>query len=73
MSTTLQDIKGGSSQCCGAPMYTDYGICSDCKEHSEEVTECVGCDETENLEKCEGTMCRKCWEAENEEPNMEEE
>lgn len=54
-------------------MYTDYGICSDCKEHSEEVTECVGCDETENLEKCEGTMCRKCWEAENEEPNMEEE
>jgi hypothetical protein len=23
--------------------------------------ECVGCSETENLEKCNGTMCRKCW------------
>ena len=23
------------SDCCGAPMYTDMGICSDCKEHCE--------------------------------------
>lgn len=35
--------------------------------------ECVGCDETENLEKCEGTMCRNCWLVENEEPNLAEE
>lgn len=32
--------------------------------------QCIGCDETENLEKCDGTMCRKCWEAETEEPNL---
>lgn len=31
--------------------------------------ECVGCDKTQGLEMCEGTMCRKCWEAENQEPN----
>lgn len=34
--------------------------------------ECVGCDQKGNLEKCEGTMCRKCWEAECEEPNLNE-
>ena len=33
MSTTINDITGGSSTCCGAPVYLDYGICSDCKEH----------------------------------------
>lgn len=21
------------SSCCGAPVYTDYGICSDCLDH----------------------------------------
>lgn len=37
-----------------------------------ETKECVGCDKTDDLEKCNGTMCRKCWEAENEEPNINE-
>ena len=33
----------------------------------EDLKECVGCDTKENLIKCDGTMCQKCWEAENEE------
>jgi len=37
MSTTIQDIKGGMSNCCGAAMYIDLGICSDCKEHCEAI------------------------------------
>lgn len=46
MSTTLQDLKGGTSICCGAEMYTDLGICSDCKEHSEAEPVCeFNCDE----------------------------
>lgn len=28
--------------------------------------ECVGCHETENLTRCEGTMCEYCWSKENE-------
>ena len=24
--------------------------------------ECIGCNKTENLEKCDGAMCRTCWE-----------
>jgi hypothetical protein len=39
MSTEQQDIKGGVSNCCGAPVYTDLDICSDCKEHCEELPE----------------------------------
>lgn len=35
--------------------------------------ECVGCDTKVGLEKCGGTMCRKCWEAENEVELSEEE
>jgi hypothetical protein len=27
--------------------------------------ECVGCDTKVGLTQCDGTMCRKCWEAEN--------
>ena len=69
MSTEIQDIKGGVSNCCSAEMYEEQGVCSDCKEHCENVEqECVGCSKTEGLVKCEGTMCLKCWEAENEEP-----
>jgi len=33
MSTSLEDLKGGVSSCCGAMVYVDLGICSDCKEH----------------------------------------
>lgn len=36
-------------------------------EAEKKMKECVGCGATENLEYCGGTMCRKCWEAENEE------
>ena len=33
----------------------------------ENKKECVGCNEVENLEKCDSTMCRNCWNNENEE------
>jgi hypothetical protein len=39
MSTTIHDIKGGMSNCCGALMYEDWGICIDCKEHCENVAD----------------------------------
>ncbi len=39
MSTELYDIKGDESNCCGAPVYTDMGICSDCKEHCSTIEE----------------------------------
>lgn len=58
-------------------MHSTYQTdCSDC--HSEnrmikaKVTcvckpKCIGCDTTENVEKCDGTLCRTCWSNENEE------
>lgn len=39
MSTTIEDMMGGTSSCCGAAVYTDWGICSDCKEHCDIVEE----------------------------------
>jgi hypothetical protein len=33
MSTSIHDIYSGYSSCCGASVYTDLAICSDCKEH----------------------------------------
>lgn len=41
MSTEIYDIKDEEavSSCCGAPMYTDMDICSDCKEHCDSVSE----------------------------------
>lgn len=38
----------------------------------ENKKECVGCSETENLEKCEGTMCKNCWVMETREPDESE-
>lgn len=46
MSTTIDDMKSGeeiSSNCCGAPIYSDMGICSDCKEHCGAVQTCPTC------------------------------
>lgn len=37
MTTTIEDLKGGMSSCCFAPMYFDQGICSDCKEYCDNV------------------------------------
>ena len=28
-------FQSGASSCCGAPVYDDYMICSDCKEHCD--------------------------------------
>ena len=35
MSTSLEDMKGGMSNCCGAQVYLDQMICSACKEHCD--------------------------------------
>lgn len=37
MTTTIEDVKGGMSSCCFAPIYLDQGICSDCKENCDDV------------------------------------
>ena len=34
----------GISNCCGAAVYDDSDICTDCKEHCEVMTECPDCD-----------------------------
>ena len=36
MSTEIE-FEEGMSNCCGAKVYSDIGICSDCKEHCEVV------------------------------------
>ena len=33
-----------TSDCCGAPVYDDSDICSDCKEHCTVIAECEKCD-----------------------------
>ena len=37
MSASIEDMKGGESSCCGASVYTDLGICAECKEHCDIV------------------------------------
>lgn len=54
MSTTLEDLKGGVSSCCGAKVYLDLSICTDCKEHCGIEQEEAG-DNTEDCQLCEGT------------------
>ena len=39
MTTTLEDMKGGESNCCGALMYEDLEICSDCGKPCENTEE----------------------------------
>lgn len=46
MSTSIQDMKGGMSDCCGALVYFDLEMCSDCKEHCGIITE-EDCEEVE--------------------------
>lgn len=48
MSTTIEDLKSGTSNCCGAAVYADLGICSDCKEH------CVALKGDPDCERCGG-------------------
>ena len=35
------------SNCCGAKIYDDIGICSDCKEHCGEHKVCTKCEKEE--------------------------
>ena len=41
MSTSIHDIydREWVSHCCGAKMYANIDMCSDCKEYCEAVTE----------------------------------
>jgi len=41
--------ESGHSNCCDAPIYEDMGICTDCKEHCEEI-ECDQCNGTGKVE-----------------------
>lgn len=55
MSTSLEDMKGGESVCCGAALYND-DICSDCQEHSESIQyDCDICQDEGVVEKIEWT------------------
>jgi DnaJ-class molecular chaperone len=38
------------SNCCGAPVYDDSDICSDCKEHCGLETYCPDCDGTGKID-----------------------
>jgi DnaJ-class molecular chaperone len=47
---TTQEINGfddlgshGESNCCGAPVYDDTDICSECKEHCSVIYTCPEC------------------------------
>ncbi len=33
------EYEEGLSNCCGARVYQDMGICADCKEHCDLITE----------------------------------
>ncbi len=51
MSTSIQDLKSGESNCCGAPVYTNQMICSDCKEHCDIIKHnCEVCKDTGEIE-----------------------
>ncbi len=39
MSTSLQDMKGGMSNCCGDAMWLEWGLCTGCGDHCEAVEE----------------------------------
>jgi len=53
--------ESGRSDCCEAPVYGDYLICSDCKEHCDYLPELCGyCGDVEVEE--EGEFCSdSCW------------
>ena len=53
--TTLDDLKSGTSMCCGAPLY-EGDICSDCMEPS-------GNEEEEEMKK-QDCICCKGYKAE---------
>ena len=42
--------KDAWSGCCGAGVYDDSDICSDCKEHCAVMTYCPDCDGTGEIE-----------------------
>ena len=56
-----QHQLSGSSDCCGAPVYDDILICSDCKDHCDYANEVCGfCGDIEVDE--EGQFCSDdCW------------
>jgi len=52
MKNEIYNLKEGTSDCCGAPVNRDRGICYDCHEHCEEVfcEMCEGVGEVEDQE-----------------------
>lgn len=47
MRSTRRDIV---SSCCGAPIYDDDDICSDCGEHCSGIQDCELCGGTGNVD-----------------------
>ena len=57
MERTMDDINGfddlsthGESNCCGAPVYDDSDICTECKEHCSVEIVCPDCDGTGEMD-----------------------
>ncbi len=53
MSVDINDFISNAqiSDCCGAPVYTDIGICSGCKEHCTVLEPCKNCEGTGQIKK----------------------
>jgi predicted nucleic acid-binding Zn ribbon protein len=54
-------FTSGESNCCGAPVYDDYMMCSDCKEHCDYAPKVCGyCGDIE-VEEDEEFCSKDCW------------
>jgi len=56
-------IKEGASDCCGAGVYVDLMICSECQDHCQYAPEmCRGCGDVEVDKETDGLCCSDdCW------------
>lgn len=56
-----QHEKSGQSDCCGASVYADIMICSECKDHCEYYLELCGFCGEEEHELINGFCSDNCW------------
>lgn len=56
-----QHEKSGRSDCCGAPVYEDIVICSQCNDHCEYANELCGYCGDNEVEEGEQFCCDDCW------------
>ena len=62
MEEELITITEGMSNCCGAGIYSDTDICSDCKEHCSDVSRlmCKKCGDETLDQGQEESLCGAC-------------